>query len=270
MSATALPAPIVGPTRMSARTEPIGHRSLGSTGAPFVSFRSSPTPTRWVGTKTSSATRVLLAVPCMPATCQVSLIVTWSIGMVAMPGAMTSPAASSTNTPPPAQFPWKPPDAKPHEPLTTKPPSTGAAVPVGASTPNTRGRDDPPQISSCALPSARPDAQVATLSRLCTHAVDGHAAPSSAATASWVAMVAPRPPSRLGKISSKSPASSRAAMLSGWTCLVASVTSAFAASSGCSAVARATRSVSIPAVGLRVAMVTLIPPLSLRSDWSGS
>lgn len=67
-------------------------------------------PTRWVGTNTFSATAVLLAVPCIPATNQVSLIVTCSTGTVAIPGATGLSAGSRTMTPPPAQLPWKLPD----------------------------------------------------------------------------------------------------------------------------------------------------------------
>ncbi len=98
-----------------ASTVPIGQWSAGSSpvwpGAPNGTKRSA-------GTNTSSATTVLLAVPHIPATCQVSSIDRSLNGIIAVPNPVTSPASSSTSTPPMNEVAWNEPEAKPQLPVT--------------------------------------------------------------------------------------------------------------------------------------------------------
>ncbi len=70
------------------------------------------------GTKTRSATTVLLPVPFMPATNHVSSIVSSLIGMITEPMSIGTPSGPSWTTPPSAHVACRLPDAHAHRPDT--------------------------------------------------------------------------------------------------------------------------------------------------------
>ncbi len=147
---------------------------------------------------TSAATMVLLPVPFMPVTNQLSSIVASAIGMKARPWSISAPVSSTTGTPTIAQSACRQPLAQGHLPLTTRPPSACRTRACGENTPAIRASGSAPQMSSCNAAGPRPANQEQTLSRVVTQAVEPQALASSRETSSLVRMSACRPPNRRG------------------------------------------------------------------------
>src|SRR5205823_1119084 len=93
----------------------------------------------WLGTKTLSQMTVLLPVPRIPATCQVSLIDTSDIGMNAQPWLIIWSFSSRIRTPPMNQSECRLPLANPQLPDTRYPSPEALADPVNPLTPQTMG-----------------------------------------------------------------------------------------------------------------------------------
>ena len=74
------------------------------------------------------------------------------------------------------------PEAQGHRPLTRQPPSTGTAVPFGASDPATHASGSDSQMSRCARSGKSAASHAQTLTRLATHAVEPQPRPSSLIT----------------------------------------------------------------------------------------
>ena len=102
------------------------------------------------------------------------------------------------------------PDAHGQRPLTRHPPSTGTAVPFGASDPAIQASGSAAQTSCCARSGNKAASHSQTLMRLATHAVDPHPCPISAITSMYVRMLVCDPPKRFGTIRRQRPLSRRA------------------------------------------------------------
>src|SRR5688572_16169838 len=91
-----------------------------------------------------------------------------------------------------------------------QPPSTGTAVPFGASDPAIQASGSGAQTSCCARSGNEAASHSQTLMRLATHAVDPHPCPISAITSMYVRMLVWDPPKRFGTIRRQRPLSRRA------------------------------------------------------------
>src|SRR5712671_3459905 len=136
----------------------------------------------------------------MPATNQVSSIVNSDIGMSERPKLMVSPLSLFMWMPHAAHCACMQPDAHIHLPVTRHPPSTGTALPCGASDPATHASRFVPHTSCCARSGNRLVSHAQTLIRLATHDVDPQPRPSSSIASMYVWMFVSWPPKRLGTI----------------------------------------------------------------------
>ena len=140
-----------------------------------VAARRTPAGTAGTGARARrrpSATIVLLPVPFMPAMNQVSSIVSSPIGISERPRFAISPRSSFMWMPHAAHCACIEPDAQGHRPVTRQPPSTGTAVPFGASDPATHASGSDSQMSACARSGKSAASQAQTLIRLATQAVE--------------------------------------------------------------------------------------------------
>ncbi len=120
---------------------------------------------------------------------QVSSIVRSLIGMSDSPKFVISPAALFMWMPQAAHCACRHPDAHIQRPVTRHPPSTGTAVPWGASEPATHASPFAPHTSRCARSGNSAASHAQTLMRLATQAVEPHPRPSSAVTSRYVRML---------------------------------------------------------------------------------
>ena len=106
-----------GPAPAPAR-RPSGQRLVGVLGAVVAADRRGTDTIAVRGDEHASATRVLLPVPFIPATYQVSLTLSSVIGIRASPWSTCSPLSSTTGMPSTAHCECKQPEAKPQLPVT--------------------------------------------------------------------------------------------------------------------------------------------------------
>src|SRR5580692_8084114 len=249
-SSAARPSPSCGPasTRVSSGMKADRYSGSSVNGVGYSpSIAAGTDMTRCDGTKTSSATRQLLAVPRIPATYQTSSMARSAAGMRTSPWSITSPSSPVSGAPSAAQVDHQEPELKYHRPETCHPPSTLRVVADGVSTPVTRG-SGVPNTSSCACAGKSAASQLHTLTSATTQPAEPSPSATAAETSSIVRSVASCPPYRLGTETLNSPASPSAAMHSSATRRSASVSAACSRSSGWSARARATSSAAVGSV----------------------
>src|SRR5262245_47219195 len=131
---------------------------------------------------------VLLPVPFMPTMNHVSSIVTSLMGMRDRPKLAISPRSFFMWMPHAPHCACSDPDAHGHRPVTRHPPSTGTAMPLGASEPAAHASGFEPQTSLCARSGKSEASHAQMLIRLATQAVEPQPQPNSLITSMYVRM----------------------------------------------------------------------------------
>src|SRR5580692_1848018 len=249
-SSAARPSPSCGPasTRVSSGMKADRYSGSSVNGVGYSpSIAAGTDITRCDGTKTSVATRQLLAVPRIPATYQTSSMTRSAAGIKTSPWSTTSPFSPVSGTPSTAHVDHQEPELKYQRPDTRQPPSTLRVVADGVSTPVTRGCGSA-NTSSWACSGNSAVSQLHTLTSATIQPADPSPSATAAETSSIARSVVAYPLYRFGTATLNNPASPRASMHSAGSRRSASVLAACSRSSGCSARARATSSAGVGSV----------------------